>query len=376
MNLRDLLASPVVSETTRRQFLKSGALLGASLTMTPNLASLVSAQDEESEPVGSGDAGQVIIRTPGGAYEDAWREACWEPFAEETGIQVVPVATNAARIMAMVEAGATDLDILDFGEIQFEVLGERGALETLDQDRFTLTNLEDVDPVREFYVGNIVYATIMAFNTEEFADDHPSTWAEFWDAEAYPGGRMLADMATGVVDLEFALLADGVPMDELYPIDVDRAFAKLSEIREHITKWWDTGAVAAQMLADREVVLGSCWNGRVQTLADQGAPVAGEWNEAARMVQGFAIMKDAPNLDNAYSLIDYSMQPEVQANLVELIAYGPTNARAFEFIPEDLVDRMPTSPENAEKSFVHDASWWAQNGDLIAERWQEFLIGG
>ncbi len=34
-------------------------------------------------------AGKVIVRTGGGAYEDALRKAIFEPFKAETGIEVV-----------------------------------------------------------------------------------------------------------------------------------------------------------------------------------------------------------------------------------------------------------------------------------------------
>ena len=35
-----------------------------------------------------------------------------------------------------------------------------------------------------------------------------------------------------------ALVADGVPKDKLYPLDLDRAFKKLDEIKPHIKVWW------------------------------------------------------------------------------------------------------------------------------------------
>ena len=48
-----------------------------------------------------------------------------------------------------------------------------------------------------------------------------------------------------LVNLEFALVADGVPLDKVYatldtPEGVDRAFRKLDTIKEHIV-WWEAG---------------------------------------------------------------------------------------------------------------------------------------
>jgi putative spermidine/putrescine transport system substrate-binding protein len=316
------------------------------------------------------------VRTPGGAYEEAWRKAAWERFAEETGIQIVPIAANLAKVLAMVESGNIELDVLDIGEIGALQLAQKGALEKLDTSRFALTNLGDVEPVKEYYLGNNYYATILAYNTNTFPDKHPTTWAEFWDVKAFPGPRMLQDLAAAQPDLEFALLADGVPMDQLYPLDVDRAFKKLTEIRPHITKWWDSGAVAAQMLADKQVVLGSVWNGRVQVLIDGGAPLAIEWNQGTLNLQAFCILKGAPNLENAYKYIDFVLQPEIQAAFAKNIAYGPANRKAFEYIDEVTAAKLPTSPEHLGMMFVNNAQWWLENRDMVAERWQEFLLGG
>jgi putative spermidine/putrescine transport system substrate-binding protein len=356
---------------SRRWFLGSAAALGAA-SLVPGLGAATALA--QGAPIGDGSKGRIVIRTPGGAYEEAWRAVCWEPFASETGYQIVPIATNAARILAMVESGASDVDVLDYGPIQFITLAEKNALLKLDKSQFKLTDLSDVDTVMDYYMGVLVYSTVLAYNTEVFGKKHPTNWAEFWDAKAFPGPRILEDAATGVVDLEFALLADGVPMDKLYPIDIERAFKKLREIRPSIVKWWDTGAVAAQMLADKQAVLGSIWNGRAQTLMQQGAPIDVEWNEAQRFVQGLAILKNSKNIEGAYKLIDYSLQPKVQSALVQRVAYGPTNRKAFDTIPANLAKMMPTSPENMARSFANDAVWWSKNGKAVAERWQEFLL--
>lgn len=356
---------------SRRHFLQSAAAFGALAGLELGSPRRAFAQ---SGPIGDGSAGKIVIRTPGGTYEDAWREICWEPFAKETGYQIVPIATNAARILAMIETGASDVDVLDYGPIQFITLAEKDALLKLDKSQFKLTNLDDINTVTDYYLGALVYSTVLAYNTDVFKDKPPRNWAEFWDTQAFPGPRMLEDAAVGVVDLEFALLADGVPMNALYPLDIDRAFEKLREIRPSIVKWWDSGAVAAQMLADKQAVLGAIWNGRAQVLMQQGAPIGIEWNQSQRYVQGLAIMKNSKNIEGAYKLLDYSLQPSVQAALVQRVAYGPANRKAFDSIPAELAAMMPTSPENLARSFESDPVWWSQNSQIIADRWQEFLL--
>ena len=115
---------------------------------------------------------------------------------------------------------------------------------------------------------------MLGFNTKAYAvGKEPKSWAEFWDTKAFPGPRTLADMASGAPNLEIALIADGVPMDKVYPIDIDRAFKSLSRIKASVPKFWDTGALAAQMLADKEAAMGVIWSTRAQVAADGGAPV-------------------------------------------------------------------------------------------------------
>ena len=58
-------------------------------------------------------AGQVVVRNPGGAYDETQRRNVYDPFTKETGIEVVVVASTMAKMLAMVKAGSTELDVAD-----------------------------------------------------------------------------------------------------------------------------------------------------------------------------------------------------------------------------------------------------------------------
>jgi putative spermidine/putrescine transport system substrate-binding protein len=320
-------------------------------------------------------AGKVIIRTIGGAYEEANVKAIFEPFTKDTGIEIVKVPATLGKLLAMFEAGNPELDIVDAGELGMLSLSQKGALEKLNYKGWKLANPDDLDHRRDDMVANIYFSTVLAYNTQVFpTGKHPKSWAEFWDAKRFPGPRMLTDLGAGAIDLEFALLADGVPKDKLYPIDLDRAFKSLDRVRPSIRKFWDTGALSAQMLADKEVVLGSIWNGRLQAIADKGAPVAIEWNEAALQVQFWGVMKGAKNAENAQRFIDFACQPQIQAAHAGFIPYGPTNRQAFKLIKPEVAARLPSSPEHKPKAFLHNARWWADNRSKVSERWSQWLL--
>jgi putative spermidine/putrescine transport system substrate-binding protein len=322
-------------------------------------------------------AGQVVVRGLGGAYQTAMEKAIYTPFTEATGIKVVTQPATAAQVRAMVEAKRVQIDVVDLGSTGQLALQKVGALEPLDYSTFKLTNPDDLqkDIRLSHMVGSLYFSTVMVYNTEAFsADNHPHSWAEFWDLKRFPGARTLADQTSGAAEFEFALLADGVPMDKLYPINLDRAFASLDRVKGGVVKWWDTGAVSAQLLERKEAVLGGLWNGRAQDLIDKGAPLAIEWNEAKRLLQALSIVKDAPNLANAQRFIDFSLQPKVQAELTRSIAYGPTNKKAFEFVrPEDAA-KLPSEPKHFAQSFDQDQDWWGDNLTEIGRRWQAWVL--
>ena len=260
-------------------------------------------------------AGQVVVRNPGGAYDETQRRNVYDPFTKETGIEVVVVASTMAKMLAMVKAGSTELDVADAGLDGLATLDNAGALGDIDYGSWKHTDPKDIAdftrPRRQSASTPIRRCWVTTRRLSRRASSQKAGRGS-WDAEKFPGPRMLADMASGTPNLEFALIADGVPMDKIFPIDIDRAFKSLSKIKPHIKKFWDTGALSAQMLADKEVVLGSIWNGRLQAVADKGAPVAIEWNQHMLQIQAYGVFKDAKNKKEAQLLIDFSLSPKAQ----------------------------------------------------------------
>nr|WP_245396516.1 ABC transporter substrate-binding protein [Jiella sonneratiae] len=306
------------------------------------------------------------------------RKNVYDPFTEATGITVVPVAATVAKLLAMFESGNVELDLIDTGEGPLIQLERKGALTPIDYGSWKLSKPENIteEYKSEFRVTDFAYATVLAYNTDTFKGDaHPDNWPDFWDAEKFPGPRMLADMATGTPNLEFALIADGVALKDLYPLDVDRAFKSLSRIRPAITRFWDTGALSAQLMTDAEVVTGSIWNGRLQAVMDKGAPLSFTWNQHMLQLQQVAIFKDSPNVAEAQQLIDFMMQPSVQAGYGAALRYSPSNTKAFDLIDPKIVEQMPGNPATRDKAFVQNVAWWEDNRDAINKRWSSWILG-
>ena len=348
----------------RRAFLRT---LGAGATLLA--ASPVTAATKSN--------GRVVINADGGAYQDAEMKAIYEPFTRETGIEVVTVPATATQVLAMVQSGSVQLDVLDNAEAQMLMLDKQGALAPIDYDKFKYTNANDLVPNirRKNMAGNIYYATVLGYSKKAFSgDNHPKSWADFWNTTKFPGSRTLESANAGLVPLEFALIADGVPMDKIYPIDMERAFNVMGRLRSHVSKWWTTGAESIELLEGGEVTAAGLWNGRVQGPMDQGGPFGIEWNGAMRLKQFWGVIKNSPNPDNAQKFVDFALQPHVQANLAKYIPYGPTNRKAVQFISKTDLEKLPSSPQHYKIGFDEDAAWWTDHLQEVVLRWQKWLV--
>ena len=327
----------------------------------------------------------------GGSYGRASRLATLEPFAAETGIEVRVEDYNGglAEIRAQVETGNVHWDVVDL-EIQDVVRGcDEGLLEPFDLA--TLPPALDGRPTLDDYLpdtltdcgaGQLIAATITAYNRDSFTDAVPTTIADFFDLKRFPGRRGLRRVAK--INLEFALMADGVPFDQVYavldtPAGMDRAFAKLDTIKDAVI-WWETGAQPPQLLADREVVMTSAYNGRIfnaQVLEKQPFEVV--WDGHVHYSSAFGIVAGTRHLDAAEKLLRYASRPDVMVRISQYISYSPTRRSSMALIDKHLetgvamAPHLPTSPENASGGLRYDWDWWADKSDEANERFAAWL---
>lgn len=220
-------------------------------------------------------------------------------------------------------------------------------------------------------VGFDCFSTVIAHNKEKFPNGGPQSWADFWDVEKFPGARSLQRYAARI--LPIALLADGVAVEDLYPLDIDRAFASLDRIKPHIRVWWTAGAQSQQILRDGEVDIIGIWQGRCFELIQQNVPVAMTWNQA-EIDKGFwVVAKGTPRSDNAWKFIEAASQPEAQAGFAKDALSSPLNPRAFEFINAEAAQYMPTAPENYPHTFEQDITNFGADIEETTQRFEEWL---
>lgn len=345
---------------SRRQALKSSVALGAAAIAAPLIVSRSALADRMK---------QLVVVHWGGAGGDANRKAYFEPFSKETGIEIIEeTGPGMEKLKAQIEAGKVIWDVLvDIGRFRMYQGMQQNLLDKIDYN--VVTNAKDViqDGAAEYGVASNVGSEIIAYNTTTMGDDkYPRTWAEFWDVKAKPGHRAMQMKAYG--NLEIALVADGVPREKLYPIDVERAFKKLGEVKPHIDVWPTTYDQPIRLLTDGEVDAATAWNARVAAAIANGAPLGIEWNEGFIYYDMWSVPKGAPNTTGAMRFINFCLEPQRQATFSTLYPYGPSNKNAIPLLTAEARAGQPTAPENLEKQIVFNDEWWAPRLTELTDR--------
>lgn len=345
----------------RRLFLAAGIALMTGLSL--------------SVPAAAQEA--ITITSFGGAFEDAADNAFYKPFTAETGIQINKEQYDGglAKLRAMVEAGNTTWDVLDL-ESNDAISGcDEGLLQPLDP-----ALLGDVDDFIEgavlpCSVAMMVWSTVFAYDTTKLTAP-PTTMADFFDTETFPGPRGLRKGPKGA--LEWALIADGVPVAEVYealatPEGVDRAFAKLDTIKDDIV-WWEAGSQPPQLLADGAVVMTQAYNGRIyDAVKDENKPFEIVWDGQLYDYEWWGIPTGTEHQEAAEKFISSASQADRIWQLSNFIAYAPPRKSAIPQVKAEVLPDLPTAPDNFQNALQIDANFWADNFDELNNRFQTWL---
>src|SRR5919107_2839705 len=349
---------------TRREFLEVSGLGLAGATLLGTLGCEGGGSGSEG---GDSAAEGLVFASSGSSYQRAQTKAWLKPYSKETGTEIRQDSpTDYAKIQSMVENNKVVWDVVNVSN-DFGLQSTAKLLEPLDY------SVIDKEPILEGYaseyrVACMLYANTLAYNTEQI-DGIPSTWADLFDTQKFPGQRGFRKSPWET--LEVALLGDGVLPKDLYPLDVDRALNKLDTIKDQIV-WWETGGQLQQQLADDEVALASAWNGRVQTEIDSGTPVKIQWNQNLQTADYLVVPKGTANKEKAMELIAYCVSAENNHRLSEFIPYAPINKKSIPKVDPQVTSQLPTAYREVGVTF--NAEWWDNNREAVEQRFNQWLM--
>jgi putative spermidine/putrescine transport system substrate-binding protein len=336
-------------------------------------------------------AAELTVMSWGGAYGAAQTEGHVKPWAAKTGnaAKMVDSDDPAGPIKAQVEAGNVTVDVASLEYAAAIRLCDEGVLEKIDAA--TIPAGSDGTPAAEDFVAGAitecgistdVWANVYGYDTTKITGTVPTTAADFYDLAKFPGKRGLRKGAKG--NLEFALMADGVPAADVYkllstPEGVDRAFKKMDTIKKDVV-WWEAGAQPPQLLADGEVAMTTAYNGRLfNATINEGKPFMIVWDGQTYENEVYAIPKGAPNMEMAKDFILYATSTEGLRAQAQNISYGPPRKSSmkeklmFKDGKTEMAPHLPTAPENLKNALLTDSQFWADRDAELNERFNAWL---
>jgi putative spermidine/putrescine transport system substrate-binding protein len=369
-------------DLTRRSMLKRAGAT-ASMLALPGIMAACGGDDDGKGGGGSGgESGEspeltklldniksksVIVATYGGTTETARRLAFWDSFEQRTGVKIVtPDITGTLgddQLNGEVKARWDSYHSASYQILVSLRIGKKPLV------KVPIT--EDLVPkeVRPYSWQSILVGYASAALKGSF-DTPASSPADFFDLKKFPGKRAWPTNYFVDTAKEFALLGDGVAPDELYPLDLERANAKINAIWDDLV-FYEAYPQIATFLTSKTVAMAFGPTGIFYALPKKGYDVDIQWNQVITSWNPEAIIPDAPNMDAVLALSAWCTDPARQAKFCELTGYGPPSRAAFNKMPESVRSQLPSAPG---REFVPiDDEWYSKHyGELYDDNQKLF----
>lgn len=345
-------------------------IAGAALASLMSLAAVSLANAQSGKPL----QGQtIVLYTSGGTQLETTKELVIAPFESETGAKVIVDDSCCSKLQAAMEAGDYLGDLL-IGLDRSTLLSgaKRGWLiadpriDKIARDRAVSEGL-----LSDSVLTLNLYSYIIAAKDQSLP--LPKSWAEFWDTEKFPGTRGFV-RTSPKVQLEAALLADGVAADSVYPIDVDRAFKKLDELKGKTRVIMNaTGADQINNLGTGEVTYSVAYSNRAYLARRDGIGINFSYADGFIVGNGAALLKGSKNVEGALALLEYHMRPDILARFAERTGMAPPFKASVDQIRPEYAGMIATSAQNISQQHMFNDAYWEENLPKLTQRWIGWL---
>jgi len=333
----------------------------------------------------------VNVTSWGGAYTASQQKAYADTWTEGK-VNFVNYNGGLGEVRTQVESGTVTWDIVDVLPHEARVGCDEGLFEELDRSMFTPaadgTSMDDdimIEVPNDCVVPQIFWSYVPFYEEGTFSGDQPTTIADFFDVEKFPGKRGIHTWPNALI--EMALVADGVEIADVYDVmstdeGIDRAFAMLDKIKDH-SVFWSSGAKPLELVKSGEVAMSIAYNGRIgAAVLSEGEKFVTAWDGQVLEEEWLVLMKGAPNKEEAMKFLVHASAPEQQAGQAKHINYGPMRKSAFGIMEagepwfhngKNIMEHMPNRDEVMARTVIANPEWWADNGDSIGERYTAWM---
>ncbi|MEY9968571.1 putative spermidine/putrescine transport system substrate-binding protein [Streptacidiphilus sp. MAP12-16] len=345
---------------SRRSLLKTGALAAVAAPFAGSLLTACSTKSSDSGPANK----TVTVTSYGGSYNDQLTKTILTPFQKKTGIRPTLLAnTSLAALKTQVQSGDVQWDLVELTAPEYVQAVSEGLLEKFDYNIISDTGLPSYAKA-DYGIKYLSFLFVMAWDQTHIPDAQaPTNWAQFFDQSRYATKRSVYGQLSDSSILEAARLAEGIPFDRIYPLDVDAALRYLAQHPGRDKLIYHTAnQEPIQQLTSGEVALSTSFNNRINAARKDGAKLNFSSSNGVLAGDYFVVPKGARNKEAAFRLMDFmSNDADAGADFDQTTNLTLANTAALAKLPAAVADSLPTSPKLAGSILVRDDAWWAKN---------------
>ena len=275
-------------------------------------------------------------------------------------------------------------DVVDFELPKAAEACQRGLLEKIDAAQ--LPAGDDGTPAEKDFlpgaigpcwVGNNVYSQVIV--SSKFPGAQPTTLADFFDTEKFPGRRALK-RGSAKYNMEMALLAVGVAPKDIYPtlsgtVGILRALGKLSGLGDNLT-WYHSDAEGLALIQSGGACFTTALNGAVfESLSHDGNQNV-IWDHQLYEFDAFGIPAGNARKDLAMDFIRFATGAKPLAGVAQWQPFGPARRSGLALVGENpathkaMRDFLPTA--HFDTAFAVDETWWRDHGANAQAAWAQW----
>jgi len=328
---------------------------------------------------GLAHARDFTIASWGGNNQQTRSDLFFKPFAKANGISFLEdvYLGGWGVFQAMKDTGNITWDVVQVESSELARGCEEGVFVPLDWSRITDPSKLIPEAVSRCGVGMTLWSLSVAFDTKRL-NKKPKRLEDFWDLKTLPGKRGMRQGPK--LNLEFALMADGVPPAEVYrtlstPEGVDRAFRKLDEIKP-VLRLWKAGAQAPEWLLAGEVTMSMAYNTRINRAKMEGKSLDLIYDHAMYAVDSWAVLNGSPHVNTAYEFLKFFVESDKHIELATIITNVPTVIDAINRMSPEMRKDSPLGENVKNALFMgtgEHIEFWLDHQDALTKRYNAWL---
>ncbi len=299
-----------------------------------------------------------------------------DEFTRRTGIPVrYDLYDSNEPVLEKLQSGVADYDLVVPSDYMVRILVHLKLLRPLDRAR--LKNFGNLDPrfldkqfdPKNAYSMPYVWGTTGYGYNRERAGRSLDSWAPLFDPANKGQILMLDDMRECFAA---ALKFQGQSLNSTNP-DVLKRAADLLKKQKDLVKTYNSGDYE-NILAAGDVAYAHGYNGQLAKLAAREPRKFGfvlPREGATIWMDSVCIPARAHNIDAIYAFLDYILEPEVNAKIVNGISYASANVPARRFIRPEILNDPAIFPSEGALSrceFIEDIG---EATSILDEYWTE-----